>query len=126
MSDGHVSHYLCISCPLGCRLEVEEGADGDIVEIRGFTCKRGKTYGEQEHTDPKRMVTTTVEVRGGFWSRLPVKTAEEVPKGQVEAVCAELRRISLEAPVAMGDVVLANVLGTGVDIVASRDIPVDT
>ena len=123
MSDGQVSNYLCIGCPLGCRLEVEEGKAGDIVEIRGFTCKRGKTYGEQEHTDPKRMVTTTVAVNGGLWERLPVKTASEVPKGQVEAVCAALREISLQAPVKIGTVVLADVLGSGVDIVASRDIP---
>jgi len=123
MNSGHVSEYLCINCPLGCRLEVEEGEGGDIIEIRGFTCKRGKTYGEQEHTEPKRMMTTTVAVRGGLWNRLPVKTAKEVPKEQVEAVCTELRRISVEAPMKMGSVVLADVLGTGVDIVASRDIP---
>lgn len=123
MSDDHVSNYLCIGCPLGCRLEVEEDGQGDIVEIRGFTCKRGKTYGEQEHTDPRRMVTTTVAVRGGLWARLPVKTAREVPKAQVEAVCAALRDLTMQAPVKLGTVVLADVLGSGVDIVASRDIP---
>ena len=55
--------YLCIGCPLGCRLEVDEDEEGQIVEIRGFSCKRGKVYAEQEHTAPRRMVTTTVDIK---------------------------------------------------------------
>jgi CxxC motif-containing protein len=118
-----ITHYLCIGCPLGCRLEVEE-TDGDIVEIRGFDCKRGKAYAQQEHVDPRRMVSTTVPVENGRWARLPVKTASAIPKDSVIALCQTLRKTVVTAPVHMGDVILANAMGTGVDIVATRDMPV--
>src|SRR5512135_190327 len=107
-----ITHYLCIGCPLGCRLEVEE-EDGAIVEVRGFDCKRGKEYAEREHVDPRRMVSSTVRVANGPWTRLPVKTNRPVPKDQVRAVCRALRDVSIAAPVAMGDVIVANVLDTG-------------
>lgn len=119
-----VTHgYLCIGCPLGCRLEVDEGADGDIVEVRGFSCRKGREYAVQEHTDPRRLVTTTVGVEGARWPRLPVRTVDAVPKGLVRDVCRALAGVRVEAPVALGDVVLADVCGTGVDVVATRPMP---
>ncbi|MCW9034230.1 MAG: DUF1667 domain-containing protein [Rhodospirillales bacterium] len=126
MSNDHVSNYLCIGCPLGCRLEVEDDNKGDVVEVRGFTCKKGKIYGEQEHTDPKRMVTTTVRVIGGRWDKLPVKTKAPIPKDLVLKICTQLREITMEAPVSMGNIICKNILDTGVDIVASRDMPVNS
>ena len=112
--------YLCIGCPLGCRLEVDEGVDGDIVEVRGFSCRKGREYAVQEHTDPRRLVTTTVAVEGARWPRLPVRTVDAVPKGLVADVCRALAGVHVHAPVALGDVVLADVCGTGVDVVATR------
>ena len=114
--------YLCIGCPLSCRLEVDEDEAGAIVEVRGFSCKRGKTYAIQEHTDPRRVVTTTVAIEGGALPRLPVRSTGAVPKGLVRDICAILRGVKVQAPIRMGDVVLDNVLGTGVDIVATRDM----
>jgi len=114
--------YLCIGCPLGCRLEVDEDSHGDIVEIRGSSCRRGDRYAEQEHTDPRRGVTTTVAIRGGMWPRLPVKTAGEIPKDQVLAASAALRHVRVSAPVKIGDVILRDLLGTGCDVVATRDM----
>ncbi len=119
-----VTHYLCIGCPLGCRLEVEAEEDtGDIVEVRGFSCKRGEKYAMQEYTEPRRMVTTTVAIQNGIWGRLPVKTTEAIPKEKVMDLCHQLRQVTLEAPVEMGDVVLPNVFNTGIDVVASRSMP---
>ena len=115
--------YLCIGCPLGCRLEVEEDEAGGIVEIRGFSCRKGKTFAEQEHTDPRRMVTTTVAVNGGLWARLPVHTTREVPKNQVWGVIEVLRDVRVAAPVYLGDIIVSGVLGTDVDVIASRDMP---
>jgi CxxC motif-containing protein len=115
-------HYLCIGCPLGCRLEVEEEA-GAVVEVRGFACKRGQEFALQEHTDPRRVVTTTVRVTGGVWPRLPVKTAKAIPKAKVLPLCRALHALTLEAPVKLGQVVMADALGTGVDVVATRDLP---
>ena len=121
--EGPVTHYLCIGCPLGCRLEVEEDADGDIIEVRGFACRKGKTFAEREHTDPRRMVTTTVAIRGGTWARLPVRTVTEVPKDRLWTVVEALRNVSVDAPVKMGDLILSDVAHTSVDVVASRDMP---
>lgn len=116
-----ITHYLCIGCPLGCRLEVEEEA-GAIVEVRGFACKRGKKYAEQEHTDPRRIVTTTVGIRNGLWAKLPVKTNKPVPKGIVMAICRALYGVMVTAPVKLGQVIVPNILNSGADIVATRDM----
>ena len=114
-------HYLCIGCPLGCRLEVE-ARENEIVEVRGFSCKRGKTFAEQEFHDPRRDVSTTVAVTGARWARAPVKTAAPIPKARVQDLCDALHELRLEAPVRLGDVVLADAVGTGVDVVATRDL----
>lgn len=118
-----VTGYLCIGCPLGCRLEVEEDDHHEIVEVRGFSCRRGRDFAISEHTDPRRMVTTTVAVEGGRWARLPVRTVETVPKDRVVELCEALRGVTASAPVRLGDVIMADALGTGVDVVASRDLP---
>jgi len=120
-----VTHYLCIGCPLGCRLEVEEDVDGSVVEVRGHSCRKGKTFAEREHHDPRRMVTTTVAVEGGRWSRLPVHTTAEVPKHLVHDVVRSLRLVRVTAPVELGQVIEPDVLGTGVDVVASRPMSVE-
>ena len=118
-----VTHYLCIGCPLGCRLEVEDEA-GEIVEVRGFACKRGDDYARQEHLDPRRMVTTTIKVKQGRWARLPVRTTQSIRKAQVLPVCRALRCVTVNAPVKMGQVIVSNILNSGADIVASRDMPI--
>ena len=118
------ANYLCIGCPLGCRLEVDEADDGSGLEVRGFDCKRGKEFAAQEHTDPRRSVTTTVMLTGAPLARLPVKTAGSVPKASVRDVCVALRGVRVAAPVQCGQVVLENVLGTGVDVVATREVDV--
>jgi len=117
-----ITHYLCIGCPLGCRLEVED-EDNKIVEVRGFNCKRGQEYAKQEHTEPRRMVTTTVQIEQGRWARLPVKTTMSIPKEKMQELCQALRQLKLTAPVKMGEVILANALETGADVVATRDMP---
>lgn len=122
MSEEHITHYLCIGCPLGCRLEVEDNGAGDVVEVRGWGCKTGKAYGRQEHTDPRRVVATSVSIRGGRWKRVPVKTSASIPKTLVRDVARAVRAVEVEAPIEIGTVVLANVLGTGVDIVTTRDM----
>ncbi|MDO8389566.1 MAG: DUF1667 domain-containing protein [Actinomycetota bacterium] len=116
------ANYLCIGCPLGCRLEVDEMVDGSGLEVRGFSCKKGKEFAAQEHTDPRRSVTTTVALSGAALTRLPVKTSGTVPKGFVRGVCVALRGVRVTAPVLCGQVVLADVLGTGVDVVATREV----
>lgn len=120
--DRRVTGYLCIGCPLGCRLEVEEDDRGEIVEVRGFACRKGREFATAEHVAPTRMVTTTVAVQGARWPRLPVRTVDPVPKDLVMELVAVLRDVTVRAPVRLGDVVLADALGTGIDVVASRDL----
>ena len=123
MSETTVATYLCIGCPLGCRLEVEVDAESHPVEVRGFSCKRGREYALQEHTAPQRVVTTTVAVTGGPWPRLPVKTSRPVPKDIVIALSRSLRGVSVRAPVSVGQVIVADALGAGADVVATRAMP---
>jgi len=111
---------LCITCPKGCSLEITR--DGEtIVEIKSG-CKRGHEYAEREMTDPRRMVATTVRVRNGTHPLLPVYTAAPFPKGQIQTLMEALRGVEISAPVRMGTVVLENALGSGIDILASRDM----
>ncbi len=114
--------YLCIGCPLGCRLELDE-VDGEVLEVRGNSCKKGDEFARQEHLDPRRMVTTTVAVEGARWPRLPVRTSAPVPRAMVGAVCVAARRVRVTAPVTIGAVILADVLGTGVDLLATGGVP---
>lgn len=115
------SNLICITCPMGCSLTVaHEGKT--VLKVEGNQCKRGRDYAAQELSDPRRMVTTTVRVRGGLHPLLPVYTASPIPKPLIFALLNELRGIELRAPVLAGDTVLANALETGVDVLASRDI----
>lgn len=111
---------ICIGCPMGCPLIVElEG--GEILGVTGHTCKRGEVYARKEVTNPKRIVTSTVPVEGGKVARVSVKTKEDIPKGKIFQCARALKGVTVKAPVHIGDVIIANVADTGVDIVATRD-----
>ena len=114
--------YLCTGCPLGCRLEVD-AVDDDVVEVRGFRCRRGERYGRQEHLDPRRPLSTTIWIEGAAIRRVPVRTVEPIPRDQVPAVVAALQGLRIAAPARRGEVVVADVLGTGVDVIVTRDLP---
>ena len=110
----------CISCPLGCALTVS--IDGDNITVKGNTCPRGEIYGKKEVTDPTRTVTSTIPVSGGDIARVPVRTASDIPKGKIFEVMKEIHEAHAAAPVSIGDVVVENAAGTGVNVVATRDV----
>lgn len=111
----------CIGCPLGCALRVEsEGTE--VIRVTGNTCKRGDTYARKEVTNPTRIVTSTVKVDGGIMTTVSVKTREDIPKGKIFDCIAELKNVSVRAPVHIGDVILADAAGTGVDIIATKNV----
>jgi CxxC motif-containing protein len=113
----------CIACPIGCRLTVirdESVAEGYRVE--GAQCKRGVKYGIKEVTNPTRTITSTVAIRGSHLCRLPIKTADAIPKDLNYECMKIINSVEVEAPVKIGQVIVANVLGTGVDIVATRSM----
>jgi len=115
---------ICITCPMGCRLDVLFDPEaGRVLEITGNGCRQALAYAEKELTHPTRMVTTTVRVRGGVWPLVPVHTAEPIPKEAIFQLLQELRRVEVQAPLRCGQVILANGAGTGVDVLASRDLP---
>ncbi|MCI7216551.1 MAG: DUF1667 domain-containing protein [Megasphaera elsdenii] len=111
----------CINCPLGCLLTVTL-EDGKITSVTGNTCPRGEKYAHQELTDPQRMLTSTVRIEGGELPLLPVVSKTTLPKGKILDCAAALRSVEVKAPVHTGDVIVKDILGLGVDIVASRDM----
>lgn len=110
----------CIVCPVGCRLVVDE-IDGEIV-VKNNQCKRGIAFGQNEYTDPIRVLTTTVKITGGKVKRLPVISTGEVPKRMIFKLVGDLYKITVKSPVKRGDVIVKNINGLGVDIVAGRTI----
>jgi CxxC motif-containing protein len=111
---------ICITCPKGCTLEVTH--DGQTVISARGGCKRGKEYAQRELTDPRRMVATTVKVKGGIHPLLPVATAAPFPKQRIRELMDALRQVEVEAPVEPGQPILEDALGTGISILASRRI----
>lgn len=121
-ADGSVTHTIpCIVCPAGCIIDVTL-KDGDVVSVTGNTCKRGETYARDEVTAPVRIVTSLVPVVNGEKPVVPVKTAAPIPKDRIPACAEALKDIKIPAPVAIGNVVLSNVCGTGIDMVATADV----
>ncbi|MDE7260772.1 MAG: DUF1667 domain-containing protein [Oscillospiraceae bacterium] len=111
-----MKELICIVCPNGCRLQV----DGEN-EVTGNACPRGEEYGRNELLHPVRVLTGTVRLHGAELPRCPVKSNGAIPKGQLLRAAQALCDVDVTAPVRRGDVVLADVCGTGVDIVAARD-----
>ena len=107
----------CSNCPRGCQLDVETRADGR-VKVTGNAWLRGETYAKQEVTAPVRMVTGLVRVKGTK-RPLCVKTKTAIPKGKIPDVLAALAATEVEAPVALGDTVIADACGTGIPVVAT-------
>ena len=113
----------CIGCPMGCPLTVTMEA-GEVISVTGNTCKRGDIYARKEVTNPTRIVTTTVRVLNGTEKVVSVKTKEDIQKSRILDCIRELKEVTVTAPVEIGDVVLHDVAGTGVDIVATKNISV--
>lgn len=111
----------CIGCPLGCALTVTMEGDS-VTSVTGNTCPRGDAYARKEVTNPTRIVTTTVRVEGGVCPMVNVKTAADIPKDKIFECTSALKDVIAQAPVNIGDVILADVAGTGVDIVAARNV----
>ncbi|MEF2604141.1 MAG: DUF1667 domain-containing protein [Collinsella sp.] len=119
--------FNCTTCPSECLLtvEVERNADGAVVEVRSVTgnsCPRGNRFAHQELTCPMRVLTTTVAVSGSDEVLLPVRTAEAIPLELHAQAMALIRSLVVNAPIRMGDIVLEDLLGTNIDLVASMNI----
>jgi len=111
----------CIGCPMGCALTVELNGS-EVVSVTGQTCKRGEDYAKKEVTNPTRIVTSSVVVTGGSLAAVSVKTKTDIPKDKIFECVKALKDVVVTAPVHIGDVVLADVAGTGVDVIATKNV----
>ena len=110
---------ICIVCPQGCRLRVDEE---NGFAVSGNRCEKGADYGRGELLNPTRVLTSTVEVEGSHIARCPVKTDGVIPKGRMLEAMEKVRAVKVSAPVKTGQVIISDILGTGVDLVATRDM----
>ena len=115
-----MSELVCIVCPRGCTLKVER--EGDAFHVTGNGCKRGEAFAVSEQTAPMRTLCTTVRTAFPGVPVLPVKLSAEIPKEQIFPVMEAVSAVTVDRPVGRGDVVLENVLGLGVDLVASSGL----
>lgn len=112
----------CIGCPIGCMLEVTLEYN-EVKEVKGYTCLKGKTYALKECTNPTRIVTSTVKVKNGISNMVSVKTMQDIPKEKIRECMEALKGLEIEAPIKEGDIVYADIAGTNVDMVATKDVP---
>jgi len=111
----------CIGCPMGCSLLIELGDDGELI-VTGNNCKIGKSYAIKEFTNPTRVITTTVVVNNGDISQVSVKSEKDIEKGKIFDCLKALKNIKIDAPVVIGDIIYENIEGTGVNIIATKNV----
>lgn len=114
-----MTELICIVCPKGCHLKVDEKND---YAVTGNACPKGETYGKKELRNPTRTITSTVRIEGAAIPRVPVKTDQEIPKHKIFDAMRLLDEVTLEAPVHVGDIVLKDILGLGVNFVITRSL----
>ena len=113
-----MAELICIVCPKGCHLKVDE----ETFAVSGNSCEKGAEYGKTELKNPTRTLTSTVRLQNGALPRCPVRTSAPIPKGMMFDAMAVLEGITLTAPVKVGQVAVENILGTGADVIVTRNI----
>ena len=111
-----MSEFTCVVCPWGCLLKAEENF------ISGYSCSRGFAYAKREQIDPRRSISGTIRICGGPHRVLPVKTSAPIPKNLLLEAAALLDQFSIKTPVYTGDIVINDILGTGIDFIAARSM----
>lgn len=115
-------NLTCIGCPLGCSISVSLSNNGEVSKITGNTCKKGEEYARKEVTNPSRVVTSIVKINNGDVNMVSVKTAEDIPKGKIFDCMEALKKVTVTAPVQIGEVIIKNVCGTDVDVIATKKV----
>ena len=112
---------ICISCPIGCRMTIQS-KDGKITSIIGNACPKGIKYAEEEFINPLRILPATVKVIGGELPLVSVKTGKAIPKKSLLEAMAGIAEIEVKAPVKIGQVIKDDLMGTGVSLIATRNV----
>ncbi len=113
-----MKEMICIVCPRGCHLKVDEEA----LTVIGNSCPKGEEYGKNEISSPMRTVTGSVEIIGGIHTRLAVRTDRAIPKGKMFEIMKKLHATTVYSPISRGQVIIENVCDTGANIIASRNM----
>ncbi|MCX5970742.1 MAG: DUF1667 domain-containing protein [Coprothermobacterota bacterium] len=122
LSPGDGITLTCITCPVGCELEVTLEGEGE-VRVLNNRCPRGVDYAVQETTAPERTFTSTVKLRGSSLERrLPVRLDRVIAKARLLEVAEYVRTLEAQVPVTMGDVLQDDLLKLGANLVASRSV----
>lgn len=116
-----MKEFICINCPMGCHLSVDDSDKNNVI-VKGYTCERGHRYGIDEVLHPKRMVTSSIPVLNGDLPVVSIKTKEAIPKELIFPSLDLLKGLTVKAPVHIGDIIVKNVLNTGIDFVATRNV----
>lgn len=111
----------CIVCPIGCEITVEH-ENGSIASISGNTCKRGEAYAKNEILSPSRTLTTTVRIEGGSMPLVPVRTDKPIPKAMLFKAMEQANACIAKAPIKCGDVIIADFVENGTNLIACRSI----
>jgi len=115
------NEIICTVCPRGCIVTVE--TDGEnILKTEGYSCKRGLEYAEAEVINPVRILTTTVKIDGNINDLLPVRSEKPLSKDKLADCMEEIKKIAVELPVKQYDIIINDILSTGINIVATKDL----
>jgi CxxC motif-containing protein len=114
---------ICVGCPLGCEIKLLLGDRDEVVEVDGNKCKEGKQYALEEFSNPVRTLTATVLTKDGSQPLLPVRTSKPILKTLLTQGMSIIAGTTVKPPIRMGDVIVPNLLDTGVDVVATSDLP---
>lgn len=117
-----ITEIRCIQCPLACLIELHVDKKGKIEKIDGYQCKEGKAYARQEYEYPNRVLTTTVKTESSIRPVLPVRSGGGIPKDLVIPCVQLLSNMKVTAPRKMGDIIVSNIMDTGVDIICTDDL----
>ncbi|MBY9081480.1 DUF1667 domain-containing protein [Paenibacillus sp. HN-1] len=117
----NITVQTCIICPKECSIEVSS-IETLVTYVSGYNCDRGRAFAIQETLSPSRTLTTTVPVKNGGCTRLPVRSSKPVPKGLIRDWMAQVKQLAPEAPVVAGEVLIANIFGSGSDVISSKSV----
>ena len=113
--------FTCIVCPNGCEIEAEyEGSN--VLSVSGNLCPKGKTYVTQELTDPRRTIASSIRVLGGELPLASVRLTNAIPKAMIFDAMREIEKISVQAPVRIGDVVISHLLGQDCNVIVTKNV----
>ena len=120
MEDTIKKTFTCIICPVGCQIDVR-GIPGKTTLVEGNDCERGIKYAKEEYCHPTRILTSSVLVKGARTPLIPVRSNEPVPKERIQDCMKVIKETVVYPPVRLHDIVIPDILGTGIHIVATSD-----